>query len=301
MSGGGGDGQQVLGTWSPTMTGYWAGPDGSPERGFLERVARESQNPYERYGGDRVAGLNPWQTGAGDAMYGAAMNGTALGNAGREHSRKTVEGEYLDTARNFGSNEYGGMSSPYFTKQLELGQGKITDAYKKGTALDTTRAANLQGAFGGSNHMGRVKDNEEALAGQLDSFTTSMLQNQYDRSAGLKESELGRNAGLYGQERGLMAGLTGGAMGNDASAISNYMAAMGYGDKRQKQSQAELDDEYSRWSEGQNWNRNNLGWLAQMLGMAQGSTGMTTQTGGYGGINPAAGLLGAASLYGAMR
>ena len=97
-----------------------------------------------------------------------------------------------------------------------------------------------------------------------------------------------------------MAGGMGLAMGNDASAIANYMSAMGYGDKRQAQSQAELNDEYARFTEQNNWNRNQINWLADFLGKAQGTTQSVQQFGGYGGINPMAGLLGAGALAGSF-
>ena len=440
-SSGGGQSGETRYDWNPIMAGYWGGPDGRPEQGFLERVNNESRNGYTPYEGNRVAGLNPFQTGAGNALWTAGMYGTGLGDAGRQASLDLVQGKYLNEmpesnvqagqaggmedrgifnpyanmgglsrtpeapyastgpvlvnsqeeggggvgggsaamntqqyvpgmhqSQNLtaGQNEFAG-DSPYFNKLLEAGQSKITDAYHRGAGANVRRMGALSGAFGGSAHLAAQNDADSALGAQLGNFTAGMQNSQYDRSANLREADIGRrlgadqfnigqgsqnyenwanrafagsgndvsrgfqgwenmlnrglqnsqfnvgnklnadqfnasqNAGNWNQERNRMAGGIGGAMGNDSNYISNLMASMGYGDKTQGQTQRELDDQYQRWTEGQNWGRNQLGWLGQMLGMAQGSTSNVTQSGGYGGINPAAGLLGAASLYGAMR
>jgi hypothetical protein len=323
------------------MERFWGGNEDYPG-GTLMRGLNESLKGYQPYTGNLVAGLNPFQTGAGNALWTAGMQGTALGNAGREQGRATVEGNYLTGNK---ANPYAGTDgigynlqqgnveqnqfmgeNPYFMSQLDQGTKKITDAYKRGTSADTTRMYNLSGAFGGSAHADAVKNNEEALGEQLGNYTNSMLSGQYDRSANLRESDIGRqwqnsmfNVGeanknvdrynqgrdrgfnAYENERGRMTGMVPTAMGNDSQYISNLMAAMGYGDKMQGQTQRELDDQYQRWTEGQNWDRNQINWLADFLGKAQGTTQSVQQFGGYGGINPMAGLLGAGAMYGAFK
>ena len=80
-----------------------------------------------------------------------------------------------------------------------------------------------------------------------------------------------------------------------------FRTLMGAGDFNRSVTQQNYDDSYRRWAEGQNYWRNNLDWMFNALGRAQGSTGTTINTPGYGGLNPAAGLLGAAALYGGLK
>jgi hypothetical protein len=184
-------------------------------QGYLQRQGEISGQDYTPYGGQRVADLSP-TTQAGIQGIQDMAYGHPMGNDAVDMTRNTLQGNY--------SNPYAGMSggsqvgtqrntmmgptpnvnvgsqrnqfqgeNPYFMQQLQRGTEKITDAYNKGTAADTTRMFNMAGAFGGSAHQDVMKDNQEVLGEQLGDFTNNMLSGQYDRSAGLEESFLGRD------------------------------------------------------------------------------------------------------------
>jgi hypothetical protein len=168
-------------------------------QGYLNRAGEVAGQDYTPYTGQRVADLSPVTRGSIGGLWDLA-NGHPMGDDAVNMTRNTLQGNY--------SNPFGGAKgganvstnrnqfageNPYFMQQLERGQSKIADAYKRGTSADTTRMFNLSGAFGGSAHQNAVKNNEEALAEQLGGFTSGMLNDQYQRSAGLEESYLGRD------------------------------------------------------------------------------------------------------------
>lgn len=138
-------------------------------------------------------GQNPWNGATPlDRQYGSggAYQQWAQGNplAGAQDVPDAYNADKVQA----GKNDYAGMDSPYFNKQLDTGLKKITDAYNKGTDAQTRRMFNLAGAFGGSAHQNAVNDNEKALGEQLGNYTQNMQQQQFDRSANLAESDITR-------------------------------------------------------------------------------------------------------------
>lgn len=280
-SGGGGQSGITQYNWNDTMARYYQGTPEAPG-GWLQQATNAAWQPYNPYNGTRVAGIDPYQTNAMDLIYNTVYgHGAADTEAGREAARQFAAGGM--------DNPYGGMSNPYFNQVLQSGMSDIIDAYQKGTAADTTRMFNLAGAFGGSAHQQAMANNESALAKQLGNYVSGMQNQQYDRSAGLYSEDLAR------QLQAIPLAQQGQNLSFDAAR-----ALMGAGDFRRGYQQQGLDDAYQRWAEQQNYQRNAIDWMFNILGRAQGSTGTTINTPAYGGINPAAGLLGAAALYGGL-
>lgn len=282
MSGGGG-GQSGITRydWNDTMAQYYQGNAGDPG-GWLMRASNEATKPYQGYSGQRVYGIDPYQDAAMQGIYDIALRGGAPDTmAGRGAAQDFASGSI--------NNSYGGMNNPYFNQVMQSGLSDITDAYRQGTAADTTRMFNLAGAFGGSAHQQAVQNNENALAKQLGNYTSQMLNDQYNRSADIEGQDINR------QLQAIPLAFQGQGLGLGAA-----QALMGAGDVRRNYGQQLLDDQYQRWAEQQNYGRNAIDWMFNTLGRAQGSTGVSTQTPAYGGVNPMAGLLGAAALYGGM-
>ena len=277
-SGGGGN-QTITHGWLPFIENMWGG-DGKGNPGLLNRAVDTLNKPYQQYGGQRIAGFTPDQGYGMDRIRNVALHGTDSANAS---DRKII-----DVLGGNATNKYAG-DNPYFRDVVKQGMGDITDAYKQGTSADTTRMFNLSGAFGGSAHQNAVKNNEGALAGQLQRYQSGMANQQYDRSAGLEEANLGRQMSAI-------------PMGFQAEnrAFNTGQQLLGIGGQQQNQNQRGYDQDYNDWTQAQNWERNNLGWMANLLSQASGGTGQTQQSGGYSGINPVGGLLGGAAFGNAM-
>ncbi|MFA6271288.1 MAG: hypothetical protein WC657_08875, partial [Candidatus Paceibacterota bacterium] len=216
MSGGGsGNSQTVLGTWSPFMENMWGGSGGNP--GLLNRATDTLNTPYTQYQGQRVAGINSDQNNAMGGIRYLAQNGSDIADAGSRATQTTLNGQYLGSNQwtdpssigynteqvnpafnaqtvSAGTNEYAG-DNPYIRGVVQQGMTDITDNYNRGTAADTRRAANMAGAFGGSAHQAQIANNESGLARNLSNYSNQMANQQYDRSAGLREADIGRQLG----------------------------------------------------------------------------------------------------------
>lgn len=313
MSGGGGQSGETRYNWNPFMENMWAGGNGNS--GLLNRAVDTLNSPYQQYGGDRVAGINWDQEQAINSIRHTALGGGAPDTAaGRNAAMELARGPqgrnqnpWAESAITPGRNAYSGMDSPYFQSMLDSGVDDIVKGYERGTSADTTRMFNLAGAFGGSAHQNAIKNNEETLGKTLNNYVNTARQGQFDRSAGLEESAIGRdlqaqqfdkNIGFSGYESALQRqlGAIPLAFQGQSLAFDAARNLMGAGDFQRSYDQSLLDQQYGDWQQSQNWERNNINWLANLLSQAQGGTGVTTQMGGYQGINPGAGILGAAAL-----
>ena len=285
--GGGGNAQsgETRYDWNPTIGGYWGGAPGADGRGgggVLGWAAEEAMRPYQSYGNgaSRVAGFNNDQYTGQQRMRNLADSGGP-----QDTARARMSAGEIAAGNQLNANPYMGQS-PYFDTMLKSGMEDITNAYKQGTSADTTRMFNMSGAFGGSAHQNAVANNEGALAKQLGQYATGMQNAQYDRSGNLMESALGRQMGaipLAFQGQGLSTDL-----------IDRLNAS---GATQQGLQQRQMDDRLGQWNEEMNWGRNNVSWLASLLGGAQGSTGIQSSQSGYQGVNPGA-AIGAAGLLG---
>lgn len=288
-SGGGGQSGQTRYDWNDVIGSYWGGrpgPDGRGGGGVLGWANDEAMKPYQQYGGQRIADRNTDQ-------YTAAQRVRNMANTGGPYETQIARQAAGTIAAGGGiqANPYMGENA-YFKDMVKNANEDTAKAYQQGTSAELTRLMNMSGAFGGSAHQNALANNQAGLAKQLGNQTTSMYGQQFDKSANLYENGLNRQMSaipLAYQGQGLQTDL------------NNQL--MGIGDWEQGTQQKYLDQAYNDWTNQQNWGRQNVGWLASLLGGAQGSTGIQTQFGGYQGPNYLSqgvglGLLGkAAGLY----
>lgn len=216
MSSSGGSNGVTRYDWNPYMENMWAGgQDGNI--GVLGRAINTLNSPYRQYTGDRTANLTQDHTLGMNRIRDIAMNGSEPANAADRELTKIMNGGYVNPWENKDlkpftqdasmisgevlgkvapqQNEFMGMDSAPFNAVLDRGLEKITKAYERGTSADTRKAMNMAGIFGGGAHMKAQDQNEENLGEQLGAYTDQMLNAQYDRSAGLRESDIGRQVG----------------------------------------------------------------------------------------------------------
>lgn len=285
-SGGGGQSGQTRYDWNDVIGSYWGGrPDANGNgSGVLGWAMQEAQKPYQSFG-NRIASRNADQ-------FTAAQRTRDMAGAGgpQETFRARQAAGAIAAGDNLGANPYMGENK-YFKDMVANANADTSKAYEQGTSAELTRLAALSGAFGGSAHTTALANNQAGLAKQLGNQTTSMYGQQFDKSSGLYENALQRQMGaipLAYQGQGLQ------------SDLNNQL--MGVGKWEQDEQQRGIDQNYNNWAEQNNWGRNNVNWLASLLGGAQGSTGIQTQFGGYqptnwGSAALGAGLLGS-SLFG---
>lgn len=285
-SGGGGQSGQTRYDWNDTIGGYWGGAPGADGRGgggVLGWAADEAMKPYQQYGAKRIADRNTDQfTAAARIRDMAGSGGPYETQIARQAAGTIAAGGGIEANPYMGENKY-------FKDMVSNANADTAEAYKRGTSADLTRLMNMSGAFGGSAHQNALSANEQGLAKQLGQQTTSMYGQQFDKSAGLYENGLNR------QMSAIPLAFQGQGLQNDLND-----RLMGVGQWEQGEQQKHLDQNYNDWTSQQNWGRNNIGWLASLLGGAQGSTGIQTQFGGYQPTNWGSAALGAGLLGGSL-
>jgi hypothetical protein len=300
MSGSGGSSGTQKFEWNEGIAPYW--------RQGLEQSRVMRDKPYERFPGQRLAGLDPRHlnaAGAVDNFVGSGGSPTTIAANGQAYN--TLSDHYLTGpgANPFASqgNEYSGMDSPFFRDVMQNNMQDVTEAYKNGTAADTTRMFNMAGAFGGSAHQNKMANNEAGLGRTLSRLATDMSNDQYNRSAGLEESRLTRGSGAFENERGRQMGAIGAGQNEQNLFFDRISKMMGMGDMFRANEQDQLNLGYQDWQDAQNNPYKMMDWFTGILSRAQGGVApnMTSNQPGFG-ASPYAGLLGAGlTAYGLSR
>jgi hypothetical protein len=344
--------------WNSLLnTAPWAANFDMNEAGNVTGI-----KPRAQFTGERFAPMDYNQFAAGENIRSLNERSTGTieaGNAARGQISNTLGGGYLEGP---GSNPYAGLdvpamnpyiggnqhmnqntttdrnafagNNPYFRDTMNTGLEDIANAYQRGTAADTKSAFTRAGVFGGSAHRDTQANNEAALGKSLSGFADSMLNQQYNRSAGLEDSFLGRdvqnqqfnkgqnaslmenqlnrgfqnfNSGIdrgmqgWEGERNRMMGAVGAGQNEQGMALQRAGAQMGVGDMYQNQGQKQRDFNFDQWNQNQQHPFTMMDWLSGLYGRAQGGMAPNSQVYQSGASNaaPYAGAaLGLASLFG---
>jgi hypothetical protein len=130
---------------------------------YLGRAQQVADIPYSPYTGSTVAQLNPYQTGAYNAIAGRAISGSPVNNAAGQEITRTLSGGYLN-------------NNPYLDQLVNQGQNDVM------RRMDTLAARS--GSFGNSGV------NESTLRG-LGDVSAQIRGADYARERGYMQSALG--------------------------------------------------------------------------------------------------------------
>lgn len=120
---------------------------------YATEAINQFDKPYQAYGGQRYAEMNPAQTGALGMVANRAMGGDALMNAGYGNVQDTLSGKYLDPATN-----------PFLQNNVQLAMNQAMG--------NINSQFNRPGAFGSTAHEG-------VAAGQLGNIASQMYGQNY--------------------------------------------------------------------------------------------------------------------------
>jgi hypothetical protein len=236
-----------------------------------------NQNPYQQYGGNRIAGFNPLQTqslnsvqnmqaspaiGAGMGMAGAAGIGSL--NAGSNYNQMATN-----------PNTMSAFMSPYAqlainpTLQENQRQFDIASAGRQA-------AATRSGAFGGSRQAIEQSEAQRNL-GTLQSNTQAQgMQNAFQNAQ--QAQQYGAGLGMQGFGQANQAAQNLGALG-----MQNYQQNMGIaqaqalgGAQVQAQEQQELSQNYQDFLNQQNYPYKQLGFMSDLIRGTPTSGGAAT-------------------------
>jgi len=282
-----------------------------------------SKNPYQTYGGERIAGFTGLQNkafqgaenmqpsaqlGLGTGLAGAA----GLGALGTNYQGGTFSGGQ------FGNQQAAQYMSPYIEQAM---QPQLREAERASQIQGTQQQAQAvgAGAFGGSRDAIMRAERERNL-GQLQGdirakgYQTAYEQagNQFnqDMSRGLQAQQLGEQSRQYGAGLGMQGlqtalqsagqlGQLGGQEFGQNMGINQLQAQ--YGQQQQQQAQRPLDMAYQDFLNQQNYPYKQLGFMSDMirgLPLGQKSTSTVYEGSGPGMVQTLAGLGGAAYGFG---
>jgi len=274
----GGGGSQPTDTKQTTVTELpeWAKPYAKDILSKGSALTDISQNPYQTYGGARVAGFSPLQT---QAMTGAQNMQTAeQGQVGTALSAMSGLGGLnvanQATAGGF-QNQVGGYMNPYLQYSLAPQLAEANRQYDI-SGIKQQGAATQAGAFGGSREAIMAAENErnrnmglQNIVGQGYNTAFNNAQNQYNQNLGTQLQGFGLSNAAAGQ-----LGQLGGQQFQQGMDINKLQS--GYGAMQQAQQQQGLDVAYQNFQDQQNYPYRQLGYMSDLLrGTPTGSSGVT--------------------------
>lgn len=254
----------------------WAKPYGKDILAKGAALTDVSQNPYQTYNQDRLAGFSPMQQQAMQNAQGmsaapqigqgtAAAVGAGLGGA-------SVAGQ----ANPYGfQNQVGGYMNPYLQMSLAPQLAEANRNYDI-SGVNQQAKATQAGAFGGSREAIMAAENERNRNMGL----SSIIGQGYNQAFGNAQNQYNQN--LQNQLQGY------GLMGSAANSLgqlgqNQYSQNMGinqlqaqYGGQQQAQMQKGLDTSYQDFLNQQNYPYKQLGFMSDLLrGTPTGSSSVT--------------------------
>lgn len=274
----GGGGSQPTDTKQTTVTELpeWAKPYAKDILSKGSALTDINQNPYQTYGGARVAGFSPLQT---QAMTGAQNMQTAeQGQVGTALSAMSGLGglNVANQATTGGfQNQVGGYMNPYLQYSLAPQLAEANRQYDI-SGIKQQGAATQAGAFGGSREAIMAAENErnrnmglQNIVGQGYNQAFNQAQNQYNQNLGTQLQGFGLSNAAAGQ-----LGQLGGQQFQQGMDINKLQS--GYGAMQQAQQQQGLDVAYQDFQNQQNYPYRQLGYMSDLLrGTPTGSSGVT--------------------------
>lgn len=206
----------------------------------------DTYNPYTQ---QRFEDLNPTQLGGLDMTINRAANGSPVMDAGQQNVMDTLSGKFMN-------------ANPYMDAMFQNAAGKITDAYRTGTAAQTDAAFANSRNYGGSAYQQAVGQNQSNLANSL---------------AGAAANIYGQN---YQQERQNQLNAWGAAQNYGNQAYTDASQMLNAGQIMQDQGQQQKDFNYQQFQEAQNMPYKNLAAMSGVFGSNLGGSSTTTQSGG---------------------
>jgi len=306
MSGGGSGGGATTQNVTQTNIPAYARP-------YFERMMKRgeavSNQPYQAYGGQRIATADPDTT----ASYNMAEN---LGGTYNQNFQNAsglyggAAGTALNAYHSFDPNAVGQFDSqaatnymnPYTQNVITQAQKNINAQYDEGQAQRNFQAAN-SGAFGGSRSAVANEVARRSYDNTLATTTADLLNKGYtnaqaafmaDRDAKLKAQEFSGQLGIQAADTALRSGAAYQGLGESAFKLGGQQSQLmnQYGEQKRQLTQSELDKAYNDFVNQRDYTRGNVGYLSQLLrGLPiSGTSDVTASTPSQSPLNQALGL-----------
>ena len=246
-----------------------------------------SKNPYQQYGGERIAGFQPMQqqafegaagmqpsqqVGLGSSIAGAA----GLGALGTNYQGQNFRGGQFN---NQAAEDY---MSPYTQNVVDYQKAQALRDFQIAQPMRQAQAVQ-QGAFGGSRSAIVDAEAQRSLNSQLQGITATGQQAAFqnaqqqfnaDQARRLEAQRMGEQSRQYGAGLGMQGLQTGLQAAGQLGQLgqTEYGQKMGinqlqsqYGQQQQQQAQRPLDMAYQDFITQQNYPYKQLGFMSDMI------------------------------------
>jgi len=246
-----------------------------------------NKNPYQQYGGERIAGFQPMQQQAFESAagmqpsqqvgLGSGIAGMAgLGALNTNYQGQNFRGGQFDTQA---AQEY---MNPYTQNVVDYQKSQALRDFQIAQPMRQAQAVR-QGAFGGSRSAIVDAEAQRTLNSQLQgieatgqqaAFQNAQQQFNTDQARRLQAQQMGEQSRQYGAGLGMQGLQTGlqaagqlGQLGQteygQKMGISQLQSA--YGQQQQQQAQRPLDMAYQDFINQQNYPYKQLGFMSDMI------------------------------------
>ena len=246
-----------------------------------------NKNPYQQYGGQRIAGFQPMQeqafAGAAGMQPSALLNQASgmAGMAGLGALNTNYQGGQFQGGQ-FNNQAAQDYMNPYTQNVVDYQKGQALRDFEMAQPMRQAQAVK-QGAFGGSRSAIVDSEAQRALNSQLQGITATGQQAAFQNAQQQFNADMGRNleaqrmgeqsrqygAGLsmQGLQTGLQAAGQLGQLGQteygQKMGINQLQSA--YGQQQQQQAQRPLDMAYQDFLNQQNYPYKQLGFMSDMV------------------------------------
>ena len=246
-----------------------------------------NQNPYQQYGGERIAGFQPMQQQAFESAagmqpsqqvgLGSGIAGMAgLGALGTNYQGQNFRGGQFDTQA---AQEY---MNPYTQNVVDYQKSQALRDFQIAQPMRQAQAVQ-QGAFGGSRSAIVDAEAQRNLNSQLQGITATGQQAAFqnaqqqfntDQARRLQAQQMGEQSRQYGAGLGMQGLQTGLQAAGQLGQLgqTEYGQKMGitglqsqFGQQQQQQAQRPLDMAYQDFINQQNYPYKQLGFMSDMI------------------------------------
>lgn len=225
---------------------------------YLDRANMIAQRPYEQ-SPTQVAGTNPYQTGAWNAIANRAMQGSPVMGAANQTLQNTVSGNFL-------------QGNPYLDSQIQRAQGDLNRTFQTQILPNLDFRRMQSGSYGNSG-----LNETERMA------TQDFLRASGDLAANMRFQN-------YGMERGLQQQALGMAPQFAQQDYNDANMLLQAGNQIQQQDQAQAGQNYRWWQEAQQFPQQQNQQFGNAIAQIAGTTPIQQQQ--QPGTSPAAAAFG---------
>lgn len=260
---------------------------------LMSRGIQASQQPYQAYGGQRIADMNSNTTAGLNATNAYAQSGQNVLQSGIGATQNAVTGAQQNANTTFGAAQAQQYMSPYMDAVVGRAQ---TDAVKNAQIEQQQRnlEAGQRASFGGSR--GAVQNQMAAnnlqsnlsdifVHGQQSAFENAQQQFNADQGRNLQALDLVRTGGSQlGQMQQQL----------DQGALQRAQAQLGVGQTLEDYQQQRLDQSYNDFVNQRDSEKQNLQFLSSLLQGVPVSANSDVSSSAGSSQNNLQGLLGSA-------